>query len=112
MATTTILEELLSPWRIQEYDAEGDRLLWQGRLTTRQDRFIMVRNFDEHLRRVAPSCVSLTHAAVELSGTRPSAGHRRARARAAEGVPPHRGLGTSAALGDDQEVVIGAGVGA
>ena len=51
---TTYLEDFTDLWRVEEIDAENGRLLWGGELAAEPDRFIMVRNFDEHLRRVAP----------------------------------------------------------
>ena len=51
---TVYLEDFTDLWRIEDIDAANGRLLWRGRFAAEPDRFIMVRNFDEHLRRVAP----------------------------------------------------------
>jgi serine/threonine protein kinase len=53
-ASTVIISDRADLWKIADLDSGGDRFLWRGPLNRQLEDFIMVRNFDEHLRRVAP----------------------------------------------------------
>ena len=49
-----LLDERPDVWSVGDYDPDEERLLWRGDADASPDQFILVRNFDEHLRRVAP----------------------------------------------------------
>ena len=52
--TRVLMRNLPSGRGTISYDARSRRMLVEGDATAPEDRFILVRNFDEHLRRVAP----------------------------------------------------------
>ena len=49
-----LLEDRASPRHALDYDPRNERFLWLGDLESAANRVVLVRNFDEHLRRVAP----------------------------------------------------------